>query len=97
MPGLGASRIQAMLNRVGVPIVLGGTTVKGALDNADSEEAFPGGISVAGTEVRVAIKTGALPGLAHGSSVTVDGTAYRVLALRKIGDGEVTVVYCGNP
>lgn len=45
-----------MLDRLGVPIALGGWTVKGLVDTADMEEDV-GGVEFAGKQVRVVLKT----------------------------------------
>ena len=45
----------------------------------------------------VHVKAGSLPGLQHGSSITVDGTEYSVLKILDHGDGAMQWIALGTP
>src|SRR5580765_2237105 len=90
----GASKVQAMLDRLGVPIVVSGVTVNGTVASEDVEHELedrsPGPVR----ELRVTVRTGALPALAVGVAITVDGVSCKVTALRQVAAGALTVAYC---
>jgi hypothetical protein len=56
----------------------------------DSPENFIGDGNVISAEYKITYKTGNLPGLAYGSSITVDGVAYTVNQVYAIEDGRLT-------
>lgn len=90
------SDIDVMLADFGVAMVFGGVSGKCLVDLAD-QDMVPT-ITAALGEVRVAtIRTAAFPGLAVGSSVTVDGTAYKVLDRKRVADGRLSIIALGTP
>jgi len=90
----GSSDIPAMLELLGVDVVLGDLTVKGLKDQSVPELglAAPGAGGVSESETVVTIFTGSLPAIAVGSSLTVDGVAFVVRSVRPMEDGELTQV-----
>jgi hypothetical protein len=99
---LGETDIAAMLDDLkaaggGVDVTLGATTVIGLLDREAVEllgGEMPGVVSA--DEV-VHVASGALPGLASGASLTVDGTGYVVLKVLPYGDGAMTRIALRKP
>ena len=68
----------------------------GLVDIADEEliRDVQVGAVFTGKVTSVVVKTGTLPGVAEGSSITVDGTAMLVVAARQIDDGALTRLFC---
>lgn len=88
-----ASDIDAMIVATGgVDIVLGATTVKGLLDIADESLLQGQAADFLGNTLSIVVKTGALPGVVEGSSVTADGIACRVMRVQQIDDGALTLI-----
>jgi len=90
----GTSKIQLMLNRLGEPITLGGTTVNGLVDVVDVAPEGPELGTFAGRLTTVVLKTGSLPGLAQGVTLVVRSVNRKVQETRQIEDGELTAVFC---
>jgi hypothetical protein len=90
--------VQALINNAGgVSVTVGAVTANGLRDVTD-EEAFVGQVGLAiGRQVSVIVKTGTFPALAAGVSITVEGTAYKVVEVRRIEDGALTRVLCAEP
>lgn len=86
--------IRLMLDDFGVPVTIGGVTVKGLLWKPDAQFLQDGESELIGRAVTVLIGTGDLPGLAVGASVTVDGEAMTVHRSMAESDGEVTRILC---
>ena len=89
--------VLADLEEVGgtIDVTIAGVTVKGIRRNTDqSVLAGEIPISVSGSMIGVAVKTGALPGLAHGVAITVQGTALKVDDFRRVGNGVWTHIDC---
>jgi len=92
MSFLGESDIAAMLADLaaaggGVEVRLGETAVTGLLDR-EAAELFGGDMpAVISADEAVHVQSGALPGLASGEAITVDGHAYAVLKVLPYGDG----------
>lgn len=88
--------ITAMLDELGVSVTLGANETKGLVDYAD-ELLLESDVSASiGRMLAVTIKTGSLPGLAVGSTLTVDGSAYKAREVLRIGDGALTRVLLGG-
>ncbi len=90
--------IDAMLSGLdSVEVVHGVNTSKGVINLVDSSM-LEGAAAAALGEVRtVTIRTGAFPGLKTSDSITVGGTAYRVLDRRRDDDGLISHPILGNP
>ena len=85
----------ALLEDMGVDVVLGAATTKGHRDVADEEVLRGEGLSgVVGRAVVVTVQQGTLPGLAVGSAITVDGEAFTVRAPLAVDDGELVRLLC---
>jgi len=76
----------------GVDVTFGVITVKGILDIADESLEQGQAASLYGRVVTIQVKTGAFTGLAEGAAIVADGLAYRVMQVRQIGDGALTVI-----
>ncbi len=102
MSVLGENDVAAMLADLaaagaGVAVALGAATVTGLRDR-EAAEFFAGEMPavVAADEV-VHVQTGALPGLASGAAITVDGAAYVVLKVLPHGDGAMVRIALRKP
>jgi hypothetical protein len=84
--------IDLMLAQFGVSVTVGATTVKGLVDIVDESLLSDASVSFDGQSVQVTVKTGALPTLAVGSALVADGVSYRVMRVRQIDDGALTVI-----
>ena len=102
MSVLGEADVAAMLSDMaeaggGVNVTLGTTTVTGLLDR-EAVEILGGEMpAVVAADEIVHVRSGALPGLASGSQVTVDGTDYVVLKVLPYGDGAMTRIALRKP
>ncbi len=102
MSFLGESDIGVMLADLaaaggGVDVTLGSTTVKGLLD-CEAIELLGGEMpGVVAAEEAVHVQSGALPGLASGEAITVDGHAYVVLKVFAYGDGAMVRIVLRKP
>lgn len=92
MPFFRAADIDLILADTGVDVVLGVTTVKGLLDIADESLLQGQAADFLGQTMLITVKTGALPGLAEGSSITADGIACRVMRVQRTDDGALTSI-----
>lgn len=91
----GEEEIQAMLDDVGRPITVAGVTVNGSIRRADEELLRAGGFTqLIGKAIQVTVKRGALPALAVGVSVIVDGVTYKAHSVMQSVNGVVTKVLC---
>jgi hypothetical protein len=94
----GASDIDGMLAEFGAPIaiVVAGERHEGIgiVDTADSEllRDLPQATVLVGKIISVLVKTDALPGIAEGASLEVDGAARRIISVQQIDDGALTRV-----
>lgn len=99
---LGEADIAAMFDHLdcvdgAVDVKVGTTTVKGLRDREAMEvlgEQMPG--VIAGQDT-VHVQSGALPGLAPGVTVTVDGKAYVAREVLPYGDGAMTKILLRTP
>lgn len=97
MSYFGDADIDTMLETFGVPVVLGSTTVNGIRDIADEELYRGDTVGVMSSKgISVTVKTGALPGLAEGASITVEAVSYRVMRVFQINDGALTQALCAK-
>lgn len=96
----GASDLDGMLAEFGAPVAV---TVNGQrfeangiVDVADEEllRDLPNAATFAGRITSVTIKTGALPAIAEGGTLEVDGSERRIIRARAQDDGALTVVLC---
>lgn len=71
----------------GVNAVFGAETVKVLFDSPETVVAED---YVVTAEYAITYKSSALTGLAHNSSITVDGSAYKVNTITAIEDGKLT-------
>lgn len=83
----GDADIAPMLAEFGVPMTYGQTTVSAIRDEADAEDIQAAGGAFVGRLVTVEYKTTALPALAAGAIVEVDGDFYTVVQVMRVGDG----------
>lgn len=92
---LGDDDIPWMLEDSGVPVTLGGVTTN-AIKRRFTEELFPDADApeLLSRSVVAVIKTGSLPALKSGASITVDGTAYKVRRWLEDGHGTLTRILC---
>jgi hypothetical protein len=74
----------------GVTVVYGVTTVKGIFGQRDEDDSAGFDARVSKNVTSLLVKTGALPGLAEDSLITIDGTQYRVRDPNKVRDGGFT-------
>jgi hypothetical protein len=88
--------ITAMLDELGVSVILGTNETKGVVDYADELVLETDVTASVGRMIAVTIKTGSLPGLAIGSALTVDGGNYKAREVLRIGDGALTRVMLGG-
>jgi len=80
-----------------VEVRFGSATTWGLFDRA-SAELFAGEMPTLVADAEgVHIKSGSLPGIASGSDVTVDGTAYKVMKVILHGDGGMQWLALGEP
>jgi len=102
MSVLGEADVAAMLADLeeaggGVDVTLGDVTVTGLLD-CEAVEVLGGEMpAVVAADETVHVRSGALPGLASGAPVTVDGIDYVVLKVLTYGDGAMTRVALRKP
>lgn len=84
-----------MLDVLGEPVTLGATTTPGIVDRPSAVVGPSGELAelVQGTVV-VAVRTGSLPGLASGASITVSSIAYVVRQAFALEDGAITRIEC---
>lgn len=82
--------LDAFLADFGVVVVKGATTTVGVLDMPS--EVIAGGMVIT-TDYALTYKTSALPGLAYGDALTVDGQAYTVRESRAQDDGKFSIAY----
>ena len=93
----GDADIDTMLADFGVPVAMGSVTVKGIVDQYHDEMlGSDQGPQFVTRRVSVRVKTGDLPALTAGASITVDGTAMKVLQALEEGDGAVTRIDCAK-
>jgi len=77
------------------PVVFGGVTVNGILDEFDQrEQAGQAWVDLVDRVVKVTIKTGSLPGIANESLLTVNSKSYSVRDMIQEHDGGLTSLYC---
>jgi hypothetical protein len=99
---LGESDIAAMLADLAaaggaVEVILGAAKTTG-LDDRQAAEVFGGEMpGVISMDEGVHVQTGALPGLASGSAITVDGVARVVREATPYGDGAMTRIALRDP
>lgn len=87
--------IDGMLADMGVPVTFGAYSALALVDSADELLLAGGGLpGVIGTKIVITFKTSALPGLAVGSAITIDGASYTVRSRASQGDGAVTQAFC---
>jgi len=98
MTFFGDADLDAMLGTdFGVPVVMGSITVKGIVDQFHDEVGGSDqGPQLVTRRVTVRVKTGDLPALAAGASITVDGTAMKVLQALEENDGAITRIDCAK-
>ena len=102
MSFLGDEDVGAMLADLaeaggGVDVTLGTMTVTGLLDR-EAVEIFGGEMpAVVAADEIVHVRSGALPGLASGTPVTVGGVDYVVLKVLSYGDGAMTRIALRKP
>jgi hypothetical protein len=95
MAFFGDADLDAMLADFGVPVGVGSTTVNGIRDQSQDEVADPEyGSGLISRSVFVRVKTGALPGLAPGAAITVDGASLVVVRALELDDGAITRIEC---
>ena len=99
---LGESDISVMMADLasaggGVEVILGDSKVTGLLDREAVELFGTEMPAVVAAEEIVHVQSGALPGLASGTSITVAGTGYTVLKVLPYGDGAMTRVVLRKP
>ena len=85
----GASDFRQALQIAGVSVTVGAVTAKGLLDAPD-ERMLQGELTeYIGRSVSVLVETGVFA-LTSGGAITVDGSAYKILAFEQIDDGVPT-------
>lgn len=85
-----SENLDAFLSDFGVAVTRGSTTTTGVLDMPS--EVIAGGMVIT-TDYALTVKSSALPGLAYGDALTVDGAAYTVREVRAQDDGKFSIVY----
>jgi len=75
-----------------VPVVYGAVTARGFFDWEDVFVQDTVGGQVLTNQQVLTVKTGAIPGLADDTNITIDGTVYRIRTTQKVGDGKLTKV-----
>ena len=91
----GGSLIQAQLEATGaLPVVLGGVSTIGHVDEPQPEFLEEGDVQVIGGGKQVTIETGTLPALAVNAAITVNGEAMIVHRHQRIDDGALTRILC---
>jgi hypothetical protein len=90
----GASRVQSMLDRIGVPITVSGTTVNGLPGKEPAESTLEDHVVISADVIWVTVKAGSLPALDVGVAITVDGVAHKVTLFRPAAAGAFTVIAC---
>jgi hypothetical protein len=90
------SDITAMLDELGVSVILSANETKGFVDYADELVLETDVTASVGRMIAVTVKTGSLPGLAIGSALIVDGSAYKAREVLRIGDGALTRIMLGG-
>lgn len=72
-------------------VTLGTTTVKGLVDRSGESVLEEGGAgAITGTRMFVYVRTGALPGLEPGATITVNGCERKVRDHREVEGGDFT-------
>lgn len=95
MPYLGESQIPAMFKHcANATVVCGGVTLRCVVDRVDEEMLRGEYAHLIGKAITVSCPTGALPALAIGVALTVDGVAFKAVAPMQRGDGGVTTFLC---
>lgn len=92
----GDEDLDALFDDMGVSVSMGTYTTKALKDSPDemmTERGNPGAI---GSQILLTLKTGALPGLAVGSAITVAGVAMKVRERMTLDDGALTRISCGK-
>jgi len=94
---LGEAEINEMLADLldadgAVAVTVGSVTVTGIFDRAAVQVLDGEMPTIVPDGEAVHVKSDALPGLAPGSAITVDGTSYSVRSLLPYGDGAMTRV-----
>lgn len=93
----GDADIDVMLADFGVPVAMGSVTVKGIVDQYHDElGGSDQGPQFVTRRISVRVKTGVLSALTSGASITVDGTAMKVLQALEEGDGAITRIDCAK-
>lgn len=90
------SDIKAVLDELGVSVILSANETKGLIDYADELVLETDVTASVGRMIAVTIKTGSLPGLAVGSAITVDGSPYKAREVLRLGDGALTRIMLGG-
>jgi len=94
----GDANIEPMLKKFGVPVTatyLGADySSSGIVDESDEEQTQTQFGAIVGRVFSVTVKTDALPGIAEGGLLEVDGKVYTIVSVRRIDDGLVTRVLC---
>lgn len=85
-----SENLDAFLSDFGVVVTRGSATTTGVLDMPS--EVIAGGMVIT-TDYALTVKSSALPGLAYGDALTVDGAAYTVREVRAQDDGKFSIVY----
>ena len=92
---LGDEDLPGLLEELGVPVTLGGTTTNGIKRRA-TDELFQDvdAPELLSRSIVAVIKTDSLPALRSGAAITVDGTAYTVRRWLEDGHGTLTRIRC---
>lgn len=87
---LQSENLDAFFSDFGVLVTAGSASTRAIFDMP--AELIAGGM-VLTTDYTITYKTAALPSLANGSSITVDGGSYRVREVRLKDDGKISEAY----
>jgi len=86
--------VQPMLDQLGVPATLAGTTAKVLVDRVTRDQVPSAAPPISGRVIKLTMKTGAFPALAYGAVFTINTTQLIARYIRAIRDGEGTEVFC---
>jgi len=75
-----------------VDVTFGATTIRGARTIADESLLQGQAADFIANAITVEVETEALPGLAEGLAITIDGIACQILRVQQTDDGALTLV-----
>lgn len=94
---LGKDDIAPMLADLGQTVVFGGASTKGLIDRVTTAAVAGVATNVLGRRITIIIETGALPGIAVGSTISINTTTYTVTAIDLLNEGGLTTLHAEQP